>query len=62
MSEEVLKFAFDPGFSTRWEEGGLGVGLSVSREIVEARGGSIAIDSDPGKGTRVTLRVPLCGG
>ncbi len=62
MSEEVLKFAFDPGFSTRREEGGLGVGLSVSREIVEARGGSIVIDSDLGKGTRVTLWVPLCGG
>ncbi|MEE8474741.1 MAG: sensor histidine kinase [Myxococcota bacterium] len=62
MSEDVLKFAFEPGFSTRREVGGLGVGLSVSREIIEALGGSIAIVSQPGIGTRVTLRVPLCGG
>jgi signal transduction histidine kinase len=62
MSEDVLKFAFEPGFSTRREVGGLGVGLSVSREIIEALGGSIAIASQPGIGTRVTLRVPLCRG
>lgn len=38
--------------------GGSGLGLSIAREIVEAHGGSIGLDSRPGAGTRVTIRVP----
>jgi signal transduction histidine kinase len=58
ISMEVLAEAFRPGFSTRSEEGGLGIGLSVSREIVEALGGTIELTPDPRGGTRATLRVP----
>jgi signal transduction histidine kinase len=58
ISEEVLTDAFRPGFSTRSEEGGLGIGLSVSREIVEALGGTIELTPDPRGGTRATVRVP----
>ena len=39
-------------------ERGLGLGLSFVRAIVEAHGGSVGIDSEPGKGTSVSLRLP----
>jgi signal transduction histidine kinase len=40
------------------QAGGSGLGLAVARHIVEQHGGSIAIDSRPGAGTLVTVRLP----
>lgn len=48
----------EPFFSTKDGGEGLGLGLSISRAIVEEFGGSMQIASPPGEGTRVTVRLP----
>jgi len=53
-----LEQVFQPGFSTRADRGGLGVGLTVSREIVSALGGSIDLAPNGDAGIRASVRVP----
>lgn len=57
-SEQLTK-VLDPFFTTK--EKGTGLGLSVVYGVVERHGGRLAIDSAPGAGTRVTIRLPLSG-
>ncbi|ACU53181.1 CheA signal transduction histidine kinase [Acidimicrobium ferrooxidans DSM 10331] len=59
---EVAELIFVPGFSTATTVSavsGRGVGMDVVKTNVESVGGSIDIDSDPGRGTRMRLRIPL---
>jgi D-alanine transaminase len=60
MSPEVLANAFRPFFSTR--QGGTGLGLPTTRKIIEAHGGTLAAESEVGKGTRFTIRLPVAPG
>lgn len=58
----VLDLICTPGFSTRDEAdraSGRGVGMDIVRRMVESVGGSLALDSKPGLGTRITARLPL---
>jgi signal transduction histidine kinase len=54
IPEDVQGDVFRPFFTTRTR--GTGLGLAVSRQIMDAHGGAISIESGPGAGTRVTLR------
>lgn len=57
----AIDLIFHPGFSTRdkaSEISGRGVGLDVVRRKVVSLGGTVTVDSEPGKGTRFTLRLP----
>jgi signal transduction histidine kinase len=56
MTPDVIARVFEPFFSTRKDGGGLG--LAVCREIVQRHRGAISIESMPGAGTTVTLRLP----
>ncbi len=60
--EEVSRFIFAPGFSTAEQVtnvSGRGVGMDVVRENIQAIGGSCALTSKPGQGSRFTLKIPL---
>jgi signal transduction histidine kinase len=52
---DILPRVFEPTFSTT--SSGAGLGLAIARRLVESWGGAIALDSEPGKGTRVTLTL-----
>ena len=56
ISEEDRKQLFRPFFTTR--ERGVGMGLAICRRIAEENGGSIAVESEPGKGSRFTIKLP----
>lgn len=59
---EALELVFQPGFSTArdvTEISGRGVGMDVVRTHVERAGGQVELESTPGKGTTVRLRMPL---
>jgi signal transduction histidine kinase len=60
MPPEMLAKAFRPFFSTR--PGGTGLGLATARKIVEAHGGTIDVQSEVGRGTKFTIRLPAAAG
>ncbi|HET8645552.1 MAG TPA: ATP-binding protein [Vicinamibacteria bacterium] len=55
---EVLPHIFEPFFSTKHQESGVGLGLAVVYGIVQRHGGTIAVDSERGRGTTFHVRVP----
>ncbi|MCP3100049.1 ATP-binding protein [Myxococcus sp. K15C18031901] len=56
MTAEVREHLFEPFFTTK--EGGTGLGLAVSQQILQAHGGSLSCQSIPGQGTAFVLRLP----
>ena len=57
MDEEALRRLFEPYFSTK--AGGTGLGLSIARRNAELNNGTIAVTSERGRGTEVTIRLPI---
>ena len=62
MESEDLKHIFERLYKCdrAHSEKGSGLGLSIARQLTEKMGGRIAVQSQPGKGTRFTLTFPLC--
>jgi signal transduction histidine kinase len=59
ISSENIKKIYDPFFTTKAAGKGTGLGLSVTYGIVQEHGGTITVDSRPGKGTSFKLELPL---
>ena len=58
MSTDVLAHAGEPFFTTKDPDRGMGLGLFLTRAVIEGLGGSLRIDSIPGQGTCATLTLP----
>jgi signal transduction histidine kinase len=56
--DQIAKI-FDPYFTTKQGKSGTGLGLYITKKVVEDHGGSIKVDSTPGAGTTITIRLPL---
>ena len=56
---DILPCIFDPFFTTKDVDQGTGLGLAVVHGIISGHQGKIAVDSTPGRGTRVTVRLPI---
>ena len=59
IPRENLQRVLDPFFSTKLEKGGSGLGLSITNFIVREHNGVMTIESTPGAGTTVTVRLPV---
>lgn len=64
MPPEVMRRIFEPHFTTKsgpdeTGKGGSGMGLASCREIIEAHRGRIRVESAPGRGTAMTIRLPV---
>jgi CheY-like chemotaxis protein len=58
MDQETLERAFEPFYTTKPQGQGTGLGLSMVYGVIRNHGGSVLIDSAPGRGTTVTMMLP----
>ncbi len=58
MDAQTLDRAFELFFTTKNPSRGNGLGLATARRLVRQEGGTILAESEPGKGTRVSMRLP----
>jgi two-component system, cell cycle sensor histidine kinase and response regulator CckA len=62
IPEEVRAHLFEPFFTTKSDTHGTGLGLTTVYTIVRQAGGSVTVESQPGRGSRFTVRLPVAHG
>ena len=60
IAKEVIEQIWDPFFTTKNVGQGLGLGLAVSYNIIKRLGGDINVESQVGKGSKFSVRMPTC--
>ena len=61
IAQDHLRQIFDPFFTTKHASKGTGLGLAVSYGIIKKHGGDITVESEVGKGTTFSVRLPVYG-
>ena len=59
IPEEIQEQIFDAYFTTKGEQGGMGLGLAICHQVITAHGGEIALQSKAGMGTMFEIRLPI---
>jgi two-component system phosphate regulon sensor histidine kinase PhoR len=57
--EKIFERFYRRGSELRRETQGVGIGLSIVKHILEAHGGRVLVQSEPGKGSRFTIELPV---
>jgi two-component system sensor histidine kinase HydH len=57
IDEETKDKIFEPFFTTK--QNGTGLGLAITRKIIESHSGTLQVESEPGKGTTVIVKLPM---
>jgi signal transduction histidine kinase len=60
IAQEHIPYLFDPFFSTKADQGGMGLGLSVLYGIIKNAHGHIEVESEVGKGSTFRVVLPAC--
>ncbi len=59
IPRDALARIFTPFFTTKAVGKGMGLGLTITRQVIKQHGGTLEVDSTPGQGTTFTIRIPL---